>query len=164
MPDADLAIKIEGTDGFTPYGTDKAQFLFTANKGQEIKPISKIASGGELSRLMLALKSLVVNRSFISTLVFDEIDSGVSGEIAGRAGELMRKMAVKMQIIAITHLPQIAGKAQDHYFVYKEAGKNETSSFIKRLSDSERITEIAKMLSNERITDAAVEAAKQLLN
>jgi DNA repair protein RecN (Recombination protein N) len=164
MPDADLAIKIEGTDGFTPYGTDKAQFLFTANKGQEIKPISKIASGGELSRLMLALKSLVVNRSFISTLVFDEIDSGVSGEIAGRAGELMRKMAVKIQIIAITHLPQIAGKAQDHYFVYKEAGKNETSSFIKRLSDSERITEIAKMLSNERITDAAVEAAKQLLN
>jgi DNA repair protein RecN (Recombination protein N) len=164
MPEAILTIKMEDAGGFTPYGTDKVQFLFNANKGLEVKPVSKIASGGELSRLMLALKSLVANRSFISTLIFDEIDSGVSGEIAGRAGDVMRTMADKMQVIAITHLPQIAGKAQSHYFVYKEAGKNDTSSFIKKLSDAERITEIAKMLSNENVTDAALEAAKQLLN
>ncbi len=164
MPDAILKISIETIPEITASGTDKVQFLFSANKGQELKPVSKVASGGELSRLMLALKSLISNKNLISTIIFDEIDSGVSGEIAGRAGDVMKQMAEKMQVIAITHLPQIAGKAQAHYYVYKETGHHETRSYIRRLNSPERIGEIAKMLSNELVTDAAIEAAKQLLN
>jgi DNA repair protein RecN (Recombination protein N) len=164
MPDAIFKISVETIPEITASGTDKVQFLFSANKGQELKPVSKVASGGELSRLMLSLKSLISNRNLISTIIFDEIDSGVSGEIAGRAGDVMKQMAEKMQVIAITHLPQIAGKAQAHYYVYKETGHHETRSYIRRLNSPERIGEIAKMLSNELVTDAAIEAAKQLLN
>ena len=164
MPDAIFKISVETIPEITATGTDKVQFLFSANKGQELKPVSKVASGGELSRLMLSLKSLISNKNLISTIIFDEIDSGVSGEIAGRAGDVMKQMAEKMQVIAITHLPQIAGKAQAHYYVYKETGHHETRSYIRRLNSPERIGEIAKMLSNELVTDAAIEAAKQLLN
>lgn len=144
-------------------GIDNIYFLFNANRGGVLKEISKVASGGELSRLMLALKSLVSERKLLPTIIFDEIDMGVSGEVAAKVGIILQKMAKKMQVIAITHLPQIAGKSKNHYFVYKEDIGGVTNSTIKLLSHQERITEIAKMLSSEMITEAALETAKELM-
>jgi len=164
MPNAQFKIEHSMTKDLTNDGIDIIRFLFNANRGGQVSEISRIASGGELSRLMLGLKSLITQRNLLPTVIFDEIDMGVSGDIAGKVGNILQKMSNNMQVIAITHLPQIAGKSSSHYFVYKETKGNTTTSFIKLLNQKERITEIAKMLSNETVTNAAVETAKELLN
>ncbi len=140
------------------------EFRFSANRGSSPAPVSKIASGGELSRLMLALKSMITKKSLLPTIILDEIDMGVSGDIAGKVGSLLKAMSENMQLIAITHIPQIAGKAADHLRVYKKYADDRTVSGVERLSDSERIDEIALMLSNEKLSAAAKETAKELLN
>ncbi|MBK7171852.1 MAG: DNA repair protein RecN [Bacteroidales bacterium] len=163
MPAAKFHIDNKVIDHYTATGKDKVSFMFAANKGSELKEVQKVASGGELSRLMLAIKSLVVKRSLLPTILFDEIDSGVSGEIAGKIGNIMRKMSANMQVVAITHLPQIAGKAHHHLLAYKEHGEVNTISNLRKLSDEERVNEIARMLSDETITDTARAAAKELM-
>ena len=164
MPSAKFIIKQELLTSFTASGTDKITFLFSANKGGDIREIQKVASGGELSRLMLALKSLVLNRSLLPTILFDEIDTGVSGDIAGKVGTIMRNMSSHMQVIAITHLPQIAGKADSHLLAYKQDGDTSTVSSIRILSNDDRVNEIARMLSDETITESAKVTARELLN
>ncbi len=163
MPSARFHIRLDTIGHFSKTGVDKVSFLFAANKGGEIREIQKVASGGELSRLMLAIKSLVVKRSMLPTILFDEIDSGVSGEIAGKIGTIMRKMSGTMQVIAITHLPQIAGKASQHMLAYKEDGLHNTISSLRILADDERVNEVARMLSDETITETSKAAAKELM-
>lgn len=164
MPSSKFIIKQELLTYFSASGTDKITFLFSANKGGEIREIQKVASGGELSRLMLALKSLVLNRSLLPTILFDEIDSGVSGDIAGKVGTIMRNMSIHMQVITITHLPQIAGKADSHLLAYKQDGDTTTISNMRILSSEDRVNEIARMLSDETITESAKITARELLN
>lgn len=148
----------------TKDGIDKVRFLFSANKGIELKDLSNSASGGEMSRLMLAIKSMISQKNLLPTIIFDEIDNGVSGEVAGKVGAILKRMGGFMQVLAITHLPQIAAQGQLHYRVYKSESDHTTSTFIKQLSPEERIVEIAKMLSNEKITDSAYKMANELLN
>ena len=149
---------------FSNTGRDKVRFLFSANKGIAPDDMNRVASGGELSRLMLAIKAVAAENAYIPTLVFDEIDTGVSGEVASKLGDIMQKMGESLQIISITHLPQIASKAKNHFFVYKDETEQKTRSYIKQLSHDERVTEIAKMLSNDKITTEAIQAAKVLIN
>ncbi|MEI7726768.1 MAG: DNA repair protein RecN, partial [Bacteroidota bacterium] len=139
------------------------KFLFSANKGIELKDLSNVASGGELSRIMLAIKSMISQKNLLPTIIFDEIDNGVSGEVAGKVGAILKRMGGYMQVIAITHLPQIAAKGDRHYWVYKSENHQTTTTFIKQLSPEERIEEIAKMLSSETVTDSAIQAANELL-
>ena len=147
----------------TDSGADTVQYLFSANKGSALQDISKVASGGELSRLMLCIKSLLANTVALPTLIFDEIDTGISGETANKVGNILSGLAEKHQLIAITHLPQIAARGQHHLFVYKETDNKTTYTKIRQLKNDERITEIAKMLSGENPTKAALENAKELI-
>lgn len=163
MPDASIEVILENTSDFTETGKNKVNFLFTANIGQEARSISKVASGGELSRIMLAIKSLISNKTLIPVLIFDEIDAGVSGGIAARAGKLMKQMAENMQIIAITHIPQIAALGNNHFLVSKKVQNGTTQSTIEKLTPEGRVKELAGMLSNYEITQEAIAAAKQLL-
>lgn len=145
-------------------GKDELQFLFSANKGTDFGLLKKVASGGEMSRIMLAVKAILAQYSKLPTLIFDEIDTGVSGEIAMRMGEIMKGMSNNMQIFAITHLPQIAGKGDSHFKVFKSTIDDDTQSELKLLSQEERVLEIAQMLSGANISDSALNHAKQLLN
>jgi len=165
MPNALLEINLEPLkEGeMRESGMDTIQFLFSANKGQGLQPIHKVASGGELSRVMLAIKSLVAKTSALPTIIFDEIDTGISGEVALRVGEVMESLAANMQVIAISHLPQIAAKGTAHYKVYKEDKANRTISNILRLDQEGRVKEIAQMLSGTNPTVAALEHAELLL-
>ncbi|NTW34231.1 MAG: DNA repair protein RecN [Bacteroidetes bacterium] len=163
MPDACFSVNLTQLAEYNNSGKDKAVFLFNANKGGEKKELYKVASGGELSRLMLSIKSLISEKKLLPTIIFDEIDQGVSGDIADKAGNIMKKMSDTMQVIVITHLPQIAVKGSSHFLVYKEINKNSASTRIKMLSENERISEIAKMLSGNELTKAALENAKVLL-
>ncbi len=163
MPNAELKINQSITEIFTNSGIDKINFMFSANKGSDFKELNKVASGGELSRLMLSIKSLIAQLTALPTIIFDEIDTGVSGDVADKVGSIMDVMAKKMQVITITHLPQIASKGQSHLFVYKEDKSNKTYSNIKKLNSEERIQEIAKMLSTGSPTAAAISNAKELL-
>ncbi|GGH31508.1 DNA repair protein RecN [Sphingobacterium alkalisoli] len=165
MPNANLQIDLEqqAVDKLSPKGLDKVQFLFSANKGQALQPIHKVASGGELSRVMLAIKSLVSQRSALPTIIFDEIDTGISGEVALRVGEVMENLAQQMQVLAITHLPQIASKGTAHFKVYKQDLDDRTKSNIRLLDPDERILEVAQMLSGSNPGDAALQHAKELL-
>ena len=149
---------------FTETGKDKIRFLFSANKGIAPDDMSRVASGGELSRLMLAIKAVAAENSYIPTLIFDEIDTGVSGEVASKLGDIMQTMGESLQIVSITHLPQIASKAKNHFFVYKDETAQKTRSCIRQLSHNERVTEIAKMLSNDKITPEAIRAAEVILD
>ena len=149
---------------FLETGKDRVRFLFSANKGIAPDDMSRVASGGELSRLMLAIKAVAAESSYIPTLIFDEIDTGGSGEVASKLGDIMQKMGENLQIISITHLPQIASKAQNHFFVYKDETEQKTRSCIRQLSHDERVTEIAKMLSNDKITPEAIKAAEVILS
>lgn len=149
---------------FLETGKDRVRFLFSANKGIAPDDMSRVASGGELSRLMLAIKAVAAESSYIPTLIFDEIDTGVSGEVASKLGDIMQKMGENLQIISITHLPQIASKAKNHFFVYKDEDAQKTRSCIRQLSHDERVTEIAKMLSNDKITPEAIKAAEVILS
>lgn len=163
MPSAQLKVQLEKMSEPKESGFDKVQFLFTANKGSELQPLNKVASGGELSRLMLSLKAMLSKGASLPTIIFDEIDTGISGDIAARAGGIMHRMGQNMQVITITHLPQVASKGDTHLFVYKEEAGKKTVSRIKQLTDKQRIEEIAKMLSAGKPGDAARENAKELL-
>lgn len=163
MPHAVFQIAVEPLKEFTMNGLDQVLFLFSANKGVAVAELSKVASGGELSRLMLSIKSVVSQHNYIPTLIFDEIDTGVSGEVAAKIGNIMQGMGASLQLIAITHLPQVASKATHHFFIYKDNEGSRTQSHIKVLSKAERITEIAKMLSNDKVTPEALKAAEVLL-
>lgn len=164
MPHAVFQIAVELLKDFSPTGLDQVRFMFSANKGIEVAELSKVASGGELSRLMLSIKSVVSQHNYIPTLIFDEIDTGVSGEVAAKIGGIMQGMGTSLQLISITHLPQVASKAAHHFFIYKDNEGARTQSHIKVLSNKERVTEIAKMLSNDKVTPEALKAAEVLLN
>jgi DNA repair protein RecN (Recombination protein N) len=163
MPEARFCVELTATATYGANGHDAVTFLFNANKGGELHDLSKVASGGELSRLMLAIKSMHTSRTLLPTIIFDEIDTGVSGDIAGAVGRIMCRMAERMQVVAITHLPQIAAKAGQHLKVYKETDDSRTVSCIKELSACERITEVATMLSSDPPTPAALQTAKELM-
>lgn len=164
MKDAEIIIEVVQKSAYSTYGRDDVRFLFSANRGQSPKSIDKVASGGEISRLMLAIKSLIHTRKLIPIAIFDEIDTGVSGDVAAKVGNILAKMSHNMQIIAITHLPQIAAKADNHFWVYKETLGNNTLSNIKLLSHPERVDEIAQMISGEQVSEAAIATAQNLLN
>ncbi len=163
IPSAGFTIRLETTDDFSLLGTDHIQFLFSANKNAPLQDIARVASGGEISRLMLCIKSLMSDSTGLPTVIFDEIDTGVSGDIAEKVGNIISRMAAKMQIINITHLPQVASKGEFHYLVYKTEEKDTTVTRMKLLNAGERQLEIAKMLSGEEITPAALENARALL-
>ena len=163
MPFALFKVEVEKQDGFTAKGADSIDFLFSANKGISPSDLGRVASGGELSRLMLAIKSAVSSYNYIPTLIFDEIDTGVSGEVAAKIGSIMRQMGQSVQLIAITHLPQVASQAEHHYFIYKDNEGERTQSHIRLLDSAERIGEIAKMLSNDKVTPEALKAAEVLM-
>lgn len=163
MPFAQFQVSVEKQENFGSKGTDAICFLFSANKGVAPDDLRRVASGGELSRLMLSIKSAVSSYNYIPTLIFDEIDTGVSGEVAAKIGGIMQQMGHSLQLISITHLPQVASKAQHHYFIYKDNEGERTQSHIRVLQREERITEIAKMLSNDQVTLEALKAAEVLL-
>jgi DNA repair protein RecN (Recombination protein N) len=166
MPNARLRVELvkrEGADALQPDGIDKTEFLFDANKSNRFEPVRKVASGGELSRLMLCIKSLVAQSLDLPTLIFDEIDTGISGEAARQVGIIMKGLAASRQLIAITHQPQIAGRADAHFFVYKEIQGDKVKTNIRLLSHDERIVTIARMLSGEKPTAAALENAREML-
>ena len=165
MPNAILKIEQSVLQGeeLNANGKDEIKFLFSANKGVAYSDISKVASGGELSRLMLALKSLVAKLIELPTIVFDEIDTGVSGETAFKIGNVMNELSHSIQLLAITHLPQIASRGEEHFFVYKEVIGKRTFTKVRKLSGDERIVEIARMLSGDKPTAIAMENAKELL-
>ncbi|MDE6322247.1 MAG: DNA repair protein RecN, partial [Muribaculaceae bacterium] len=158
-------VEIKVTQGeMTRTGIDKVEFLFAFNKNQTPLPVGDTASGGEISRLMLCIKSLVASKMLLPSLIFDEVDTGVSGDVANRMGQMMLDMACNMQVIAITHLPQVASKGTTHYKVYKEDDDTSTNTRIRRLTDDERIDELALMLSGDKHDEAARAAAMSLLN
>lgn len=163
MPHAVLQVQHQPLEAPGTTGMDKLAFLFSANKQSAPQELSRIASGGEMSRVMLALKSLLVDRQDLPTIIFDEIDAGVSGEIARKMGTIIQGMARNMQVLNITHLPQIASLGEKHYLVYKTDGAETTNTRIRLLSEEERVSEIAKLLSGDRVTDTAMENAKELL-
>jgi DNA repair protein RecN (Recombination protein N) len=164
MENARFSIQLNFGNTFLYNGKDEIQFLFAANKGSDFGLLKKVASGGEMSRIMLAVKAILSQYSSLPTIIFDEIDTGVSGEIANKMAQIMKKMSLSMQVFAITHLPQIAGKGKDHFKVYKKVESEQTKSELKLLSPDERITEIAQMLSGSTITESALQHAKELLN
>jgi DNA repair protein RecN (Recombination protein N) len=164
IPNATFRISAGGLDQFSGTGRDEVEFLFSANRQVEPWEISRVASGGELSRLMLSIKSLLSDSLELPTIIFDEVDSGVSGEIADKVGGIMKKMSRGKQIINITHLPQVAGKGEHHYLVYKSDEDGGERTGIRLLGDEERVLEIARMLSGEELTEAAISNARELLN
>jgi len=164
MPNAKIKVEIKSDQELNAFGTDSIEFLFDANRSGQYHPIRKVASGGELSRLMLCIKSLVAKKIDLPTMIFDEIDTGISGEAARQVGVIMKDLAASRQVICITHQPQIAGKADAHYFVYKEIVKDAVKTNIRKLTTEERITTIAKMLSGEKPTVAAIENAREMVS
>ena len=163
ISNAVFKIDMKRSDKYDAKGCDSVTFLFSANKDSVPQEIDKVASGGEMSRLMLALKSLLVKSIKLPSIIFDEIDTGVSGETADKTGDLIKQLSKGTQVINITHLPQIAAKGDSHYLVYKEHTDNATFTRVKRLDEKERIDEIAKMLSGSKITDTAREHARNLM-
>jgi DNA repair protein RecN (Recombination protein N) len=164
MPNARFDIKVNETTSYFKNGKDDLQFLFSANKGSDFGVVKKVASGGELSRIMLAVKAILAKYSKLPTIIFDEIDTGVSGEIANKMGDIMKEMSQTMQVFTITHLPQIAAKGSTHFKVFKTVLNEQTHSELKRLSSEERVLEIAQMLSGMQVSDSAINHAKALLD
>lgn len=162
MPNARLKVDVTAT-ALNQFGKDETEFLFDANKSNRFEPLRKVASGGELSRLMLCIKSLVAQSIDLPTLIFDEIDTGISGEAAKQVGAIMKQLSATRQVICITHQPQIAGKANAHFFVYKEIKGDAVKTNIRLLTQDERITAIAQMLGGERPTAAALENAREMI-
>ncbi|MDD3787088.1 MAG: DNA repair protein RecN [Petrimonas sp.] len=163
MPNARFSCRFRQKTHPDETGLDNVQFLFSANKNVEMQPVSQIASGGEISRLMLCIKAMIAGAAALPTIIFDEIDTGTSGEIADKMGRIMHDMSRDMQVIAITHLPQIASKGDTHYIVYKQDSEDSTQTFMSQLSEKERVAEIARMLSGAETTAQAVENAKVML-
>lgn len=164
LPNAQFTLNLETSDDFRHNGTDVLELLFSANKGVRPGPIGKVASGGEMSRIMLAVKSVLAKYKKLPTLVFDEIDTGVSGEIANKMADIMVAMGAFMQVLTITHLPQVAAKGKQHLKVYKEDFQQVTSTHLTPLTREERVLEIAEMLGGKKISEAALANAKELLN
>jgi DNA repair protein RecN (Recombination protein N) len=164
MPNVRFKMELISASAYLENGKDELQFLISANKGTDFGLLKKVASGGEMSRIMLAVKAILAQYSKLPTLIFDEIDTGVSGEIANRMGEIMKEMSTQMQIFAITHLPQIAAKGNEHFKVFKSTVGEGTQSELKLLTNEERVVEIAQMLSGTVISDSALNHAKALLN
>ncbi len=163
MQNASFKIELQSNSELGAAGLDQVRFLFSANKGSALSDLSKVASGGELSRLMLSLKAIMASRKQLPTIIFDEIDTGVSGDVADKIGNILLKMGETMQVVTITHLPQMASKGGHHLFVYKKEDDDQTVSHIRQLSKEERVTEIAKMLSTGKPTESALKNAKELL-
>jgi DNA repair protein RecN (Recombination protein N) len=163
IPNAKFRILLTHLDEFTPTGIDHADFLFSANKQTAPENLAKIASGGELSRVMLSLKSLLTKNNNLPTIIFDEIDSGVSGEVADKVGQILSGMGKYMQVINITHLPQVASRGTRHYHVYKDDTESSTFTRVKLLSHEERILEVARLLSGSEVTETAMKNARELL-
>lgn len=163
MPDAQFVIRLEQNDTLQKNGIDSVSYLFSANRGVEVAELEKVVSGGEMSRLMLAVKSVISDRSVLPTVVFDEIDTGISGEMAGKVAKLMKEMSQARQLLVITHLPQIAAKGTTHYQVFKQLIGEKSHTQVRKLEPAERIEEIAKMMSGDACGDAALQAAKELI-
>lgn len=163
MPESNLITHHKILNKFNTKGIDDIYFLFSANKGFEPKELNKVASGGELSRLMLAIKSILSRNKAINTILFDEIDTGVSGDIADKMGEIMKEISQTLQVIAITHLPQVAAKGNHHLKIFKNSASSKTITSLKELGHQEKIEELAKMLSGKELTKAAIENAKNLI-
>lgn len=163
MPHAHFIVQIAPLDEWGAEGGDSVEFQFTANKNGVLQPLAKVASGGEMSRMMLSLKRIMALGRQLPSIIFDEIDTGVSGEVASKLGDIMEELALRMQVINITHLPQIASCGSHHYRVYKEHGSNQTTTQISLLTEQEREEEIAKMLSGASVTEAALANARELL-
>ncbi|UNY98228.1 DNA repair protein RecN [Zhouia spongiae] len=164
MQNAQFEINVNGINSYLANGKDDLQFLFSANKGTSFEELKKVASGGELSRIMLTIKSLLARHTKLPTIMFDEIDTGVSGEVSNKMGDIMKQMSENMQVFTITHLPQVAAKGDVHYKVYKIDDEDKTSTNLVRLNKEERLREIAEMLGGKDISTSALEHAKQLLN
>ena len=164
MPNARFKLVLNPSDSYFYNGKDQLEFLFTANKGGQFLPLKKAASGGELSRIMLAIKSVLSKYQQLPTIMFDEIDTGVSGEIAYKMGDIMSQMSADMQVFSITHLPQIAAKGQTHFKVYKQDTQNTTVTSLKKLTAQERVEELAQMLGGKKLSESAIAHANQLLN
>ncbi|MDP2113511.1 MAG: DNA repair protein RecN [Bacteroidota bacterium] len=163
IPNAAFKLKFEKLSDFSISGLDEVSFMFSANKSQELQEIAKVASGGEMSRLMLAVKTLITDTKSLPTIIFDEIDTGVSGEVAVKMGIILGQMAKTVQVLNITHLPQIAAKGKHHYKVFKFDEADQTYTSIRKLNEQERIDEIAQMLSGENFSQTSVAAAKEML-
>jgi len=164
LPNAQFKFNLERSDNFRSSGLDTLELLFTANKGLGLGLLKKVASGGEMSRIMLAVKAVLAGYKRLPTIIFDEIDAGVSGEIANKMAVIMSEMSQNMQLLTITHLAQIAAKGENHLKVYKEDVNEITQTRLKNLVGDERIVEIAQMISGNNVTDAALANAKELLN
>ncbi|MEM9867675.1 MAG: DNA repair protein RecN, partial [Bacteroidota bacterium] len=163
MPSATFKIEINPSNTFKSNGKDDLIFLFSANKGSNYGELKKVASGGELSRIMLTIKSILAQYEHLPTLMFDEIDTGVSGEVSNRMGEIMQTMSHSMQVFSITHLPQVASKGKNQFKVYKEEREGNTSTQMRLLSQEERVAELAEMLGGKSLSDSALAHAKELL-
>lgn len=163
MPNAQIKVEIKPI-AISQTGFDEINFLFDANKSNRFEPLHKVASGGELSRLMLSVKSLVAQKLQLPVLIFDEIDTGISGEAAKQVGIIMKNLSASHQLIVISHQPQIAAKADAHYFVFKEIVKDSIQTSVRLLNNNERIVAIAQMLGGEKPTAAAIENAKEMMN
>jgi DNA repair protein RecN (Recombination protein N) len=163
MPDASFKVEVSEQPSFTSAGTDVVQFLFSANKGMPLVQVEKSASGGELSRIMLAIKSIITAASFMPTVIFDEIDTGVSGAMASKVAEVMHAVSLQRQLLTITHLPQISAQANTHYLVFKDVENEKAVTKIKKIDGQERIAEIAKMMTGNKMGEAAFKAAAEML-
>jgi len=163
MPDSVFKVEISALSSFTLTGADAVQFLFSANKGMSLAQVEKTASGGELSRIMLAIKSIITATSFMPTVIFDEIDTGVSGAMASKVSEVMHAVSLQRQLLTITHLPQIAAQATTHYLVYKDVENEKAVTKLKKIEGRERIAEVAKMMTGSKTGEAAMQAAAELL-
>jgi DNA repair protein RecN (Recombination protein N) len=164
MPNATFNIAVNLSDEFKTNGKDNLTFLFSANKGTDFGELKKVASGGELSRIMLTIKSILAKYEQLPTMMFDEIDTGVSGEISNKMGDIMQAMSETMQVFSITHLPQVASKGNHHFKVFKVDEANTTRTRMKQLRDDERVVELAEMLGGKDLSDSALAHARQLLN
>lgn len=164
LPDGNFDIRLTEEEELHDYGTESASFLFSANKGVDLSDISKVASGGEMSRVMLALKSVITDSVLLPTVIFDEIDTGISGETANKVALVMRDFSQRHQIIAITHLPQIAAIGNSHYLVFKENRDGKAVTDLKSLGTEERVQAIATLICGDKLTDAALNTARELLN
>lgn len=163
MPSAVFKVTVKQLPQLTESGSDEIEFLFSSNKGFEPQPLKKIASGGELSRVMLSIKSLLADSTSMPTLIFDEIDTGISGEVAAKVGEVFRSISKGHQLISITHLPQIAARAEHHFFIFKKEKEGKTQTQIQKLTEEQHVRAIARMLSGETISEASLTNARQLI-
>lgn len=159
-----ISIQIERISHFNQYGKNQIQFLFSANPGLELTPIEKSVSGGERSRLVLAIKKSLSRYRSLPSLILDEVDTGVSGKIAGQMGQMMKEMSQDLQVIAITHLPQVAALGEQHLKVEKKISGEKTTTNVSKLSDNERLNEIAQMISGDEISEAALNQARELIS